>query len=185
MTTQLVIFIAYQFAVLVVVTIIQPLQDWLLGMPVLASLLFLPHGLRVLSAWFLGWRAVPVLFAASAAGHLSIYDTKDPTLVTVSSLSSALCATVAMQIIFLAVPEARTAEYERQTWRILLLIAVIAAFFNMIGQTAALLAAGKQIVFQGIGDLARIFNFALGDTLGMVAVFALLTLFFRLTRPKA
>lgn len=149
-----------------------------------ASLLYLPHGVRVLAAWFLGWRSVPVLFVASVVGHLAIYQTRTPELIVTSSLSSALCASLAMQIVLLAAPSVTAAQNERGTWRVLLLIALLSSGFNTVGQVVALVVSGRQINFASLFDLGHVFNFALGDVAGMVAVFAGLTLAFRWSRPS-
>lgn len=50
--------LAYVLAFLVTYDLLTPLQDvFFPEFPSHASLLFLPHGVRVLSAWLLGWRS--------------------------------------------------------------------------------------------------------------------------------
>lgn len=52
----------YLAAFLVVFEVVTPLQSMFFPeFPSRASLLFLPHGIRVLTAWLLGWRAIPAL----------------------------------------------------------------------------------------------------------------------------
>lgn len=52
----------YFVAFLVVFEVLTPLQSMFFpDFPSRASLLFLPHGIRVLTAWLLGWRAIPAL----------------------------------------------------------------------------------------------------------------------------
>lgn len=55
--------LAYIAASLLTFWVLMPLQNvFFPEYPSRASLLFLPHGVRVLSAWLLGWRAIPALF---------------------------------------------------------------------------------------------------------------------------
>ncbi|WP_299667037.1 hypothetical protein [uncultured Ruegeria sp.] len=51
--------LAYVVASLLTFEVLMPLQNMFFPeYPSYASLLFLPHGVRVLSAWLLGWRAI-------------------------------------------------------------------------------------------------------------------------------
>lgn len=53
---------AYFLTVVFTFLIVIPVQNFLFPeYPSRASLLFLPHGVRVLSAWLMGWRAIPAL----------------------------------------------------------------------------------------------------------------------------
>lgn len=53
---------AYLGAFLLTFEVLMPLQNaFFPEYPSRASLLFLPHGVRVLSAWLMGWRAIPAL----------------------------------------------------------------------------------------------------------------------------
>ena len=62
LTEMAVASLCYVVASLVTFRVLAPIQDLFLPQfPSRASLLFLPHGVRVLSAWLLGWRAVPAL----------------------------------------------------------------------------------------------------------------------------
>ena len=63
-------FVGFLAAWLLVDAVVTPFQRDTLGIQSWASLLYLPHGVRVLAAWFMGWRAVPTLFLATAAGHV-------------------------------------------------------------------------------------------------------------------
>lgn len=54
--------LCYILASLVTFKVVAPIQDLFFPQfPSRASLLFLPHGVRVLAEWLLGWRAVPAL----------------------------------------------------------------------------------------------------------------------------
>lgn len=62
-TETLIASLAYVAASLLTFWVLMPLQNvFFPEYPSRASLLFLPHGVRVLTAWLLGWRAIPALF---------------------------------------------------------------------------------------------------------------------------
>jgi len=62
----LVVSVAYITAYSLVLGFVSPLQQILLSNVILeVSLLFLPHGIRVLSFWFFGWRAAIYLLPAA------------------------------------------------------------------------------------------------------------------------
>lgn len=68
--------IAYIVAFSLVILVIGPTQSALITIPGTPtapdpSLLFLPHGVRILAAWLLGWRAVIVLLPGAAIMHFA------------------------------------------------------------------------------------------------------------------
>ena len=64
---------AYFAAILITFELVPPLQSLIFPeYSSRASLLFLPHGVRVLSAWLLGWRAIPALLPGVIATFLYV-----------------------------------------------------------------------------------------------------------------
>ena len=53
--------LAYIFGFLLTTHIVQPVQDWALGVEVFGSVLFFPHAVRVLTAWLYGWKSIFLL----------------------------------------------------------------------------------------------------------------------------
>lgn len=63
----------YFFTVMITFLIVIPVQNILFPeYPSRASLLFLPHGVRVLSAWLMGWRAIPALLPGVIAAFVYV-----------------------------------------------------------------------------------------------------------------
>ena len=61
--------LAYIFGFLLTTHIVQPVQDWALGVEVFGSLLFFPHAVRVLTAWLYGWKSIFLLMPGVVLGH--------------------------------------------------------------------------------------------------------------------
>lgn len=64
---------AYLAAIVFTFSVLMPVQNLLFPeYPSRASLLFLPHGVRVLSAWLLGWRAIPAMLPGVLAAFVYV-----------------------------------------------------------------------------------------------------------------
>ena len=61
--------LAYIFGLLLTTHIVQPVQDWALGVEIFGSLLFFPHAVRVLTAWLYGWKSIFLLMPGVILGH--------------------------------------------------------------------------------------------------------------------
>lgn len=85
--TSVVLFGLYLAAYAVVWAVVTPIQSWFLPeLTPFASLLFLPHGIRVLSASLLGARSVPAIILGELAGNYLFAGVTDPTLLVMSAL---------------------------------------------------------------------------------------------------
>ena len=62
--------LAYIFGLLLTTHIVQPVQDWALGVEIFGSLLFFPHAVRVLTAWLYGWKSIFFADARRYSGPL-------------------------------------------------------------------------------------------------------------------
>jgi signal transduction histidine kinase len=173
----IVVTIAY-CASFLAVTLIVPLQRALMpGHEELASLFFLPHGVRVLAFFFFGWMAMAfllpgkvIMWAAMALlfgyGGLSVWG-------SVVSLLSCLLAYEMAKIIFRKSAKAGP----RFSWQMVMTMGVIASLVNAIGLT--LLQAQRP-------DVAMMATYVLGDMLGLTCVMLGLMYYFRWSdRPRA
>lgn len=155
--------------------LITPLQERVVPeITVFASLVYLPHGVRVLSTWLCGWRAVlPLLIGSVIADFLfTPVEIRDllHTVIIQSWLIGVLCAPLAFELLRrLGAP----ADPRALTWRWLLVAGIVASVINSLGQT---------YVFSGLMKASEVIPvvllYALGDVVGLaVAALALMAIF--------
>ena len=168
-----VIFIAFVLAYALVDFVVEPIQHQFLSSSVMAgSLLFIPHGIRVLSVWLCGARALLPLIAAEFLGGIFLWQ-PDVGLDVLfgSSMVGGLGVYLTFEVFRLAGIEMRPdgKDSALTNWRSLILLASIASVFNSIG---------KQIFFGSLAPLTdeiiSIAMFWVGDTLGTFACLLLL-----------
>jgi len=168
-----VIFIAFVLAYALVDFVVEPIQHQFVSSSVMAgSLLFIPHGIRVLSVWLCGARALLPLIAAEFLGGIFLWQ-PDVGLDVLfgSSMVGGLGVYLTFEVFRLAGIEMRPdgKDSALTNWKSLILLASIASVFNSIG---------KQIFFGSLAPLTdeiiSITMFWIGDTLGTFACLLLL-----------
>jgi hypothetical protein len=169
----LIIVLAYTVGYLVVDFIVAPVQYLYLSRDfTVGSLLFIPHGIRVLAVWLCGSRAILPLIIAELFCTVMLWQ-PDVALSTSlgSSMVGALCVYLTFELFRLAGIEMRPdgKDSALTNWRSLILLASIASVFNSVG---------KQIFFGSLAPLADevliLGIFWIGDTLGTFACLLLL-----------
>ena len=102
----------------------------------LASVLFLPHAVRVLSVWLIGPKAFFALFPASLFISFLLlrheYDTLTLLLITLWGASSAVISFEFLRFMNLNVYPKNTGSI---SWRLLVLAGCLASFINCLGGT--------------------------------------------------
>ena len=168
-----IIFIAFVLAFALVDFVVAPIQYQFLSSSVMAgSLLFIPHGIRVLAVWLCGVRAILPLMAAEFLGGVFLWqpDVGFDVLLG-SSMVGGLCVYLTFELFRFAGIEMRPdgKDSALTNWKSLILIASIASVFNSIG---------KQIFFGSLAPLTdeimTLAMFWIGDTLGTFACLLLL-----------
>ena len=168
-----VIFVAFVFAFALVDFVVAPVQHYFVSSSTMAgSLLFIPHGIRVLAVWLCGVRAILPLIAAEFLGGIFLWQ-PDVSLDVLlgSSMVGGLCVYLAFELFRLAGIELRPdgKDSALTSWRSLILLASIASVFNSVG---------KQIFFGGLAPLTDeiliLVIFWIGDTVGTFACLLLL-----------
>jgi hypothetical protein len=168
-----VIALAYVVGYLLVDYIVAPVQYLYLSRDfTVGSLLFIPHGIRVLALWLCGSRAILPLIIAELFCTVMLWQ-PDVALSTSlgSSMVGGLCVYLTFEVFRLAGIEMRPdgKDSALTNWRSLILLASIASVFNSVG---------KQIFFGGLAPLADeiliLGIFWIGDTLGTFACLLLL-----------
>ena len=168
-----IIVLAYTVGYLVVDFMVAPVQYLYLSRDfTVGSLLFIPHGIRVLAVWLCGSRAILPLIIAELFCTVILWQ-PDVALSTSlgSSMVGGLCVYLTFELFRLAGIEMRPdgKDSALTNWRSLILLASIASVFNSVG---------KQIFFGSLAPLADeiliLGIFWIGDTLGTFACLLLL-----------
>lgn len=179
-----------QALIVAVVSVLYTLSFWLMDVVVVplqtlispsltdyALLIFLPHGVRVLTAWLFGWRSVLYLLAAAVVGHFVV--TPDVAITSSKALTWLVGASSGWLVIsalrLLGVPLGPDlALIGRDTWRYLIFGGIVASLFNSIGH-------GLVYQTEIFSELLRpvLFAFVFGDTMGTILCFGLALGLFR------
>ncbi len=168
-----------------VALVITPIQSYYLPeVSIFASLVYLPHGVRVLATWLLGLRAVVPLFIGNlAASFLFRSDAEwqllEPALMN-SMLVSALGAYMVFEVFRLFGKNLYTSGTDvsvKDAWKWLLLVGVLSSVLNSLGQS---------IVFSGFIDPESVLTvstiYAVGDLVGLSLSMIILMFIFRWLR---
>jgi hypothetical protein len=137
-----------------------------------ASLLFLPHGIRVLAVVLYGPRAgfVYLLFATGCLLILSDEGVKTNLTVLLQTIAGAGCAPLAMILLGFGFGHKTLSlgDVTPRSWRAFLMLIILSSLLNGVMQTAAI-----QLGNTGMGDIILSLKYTLGDILGSLVVFAL------------
>ncbi|NVK15869.1 MAG: hypothetical protein HWE35_16980 [Rhodobacteraceae bacterium] len=162
--------------------VVTPVQGiFLPEITVFASLVYLPHGVRILAVWLLGWRAVLPLVAGAFLSELifteaGVRQVMEPVLLQ-SIAVGAVSAYAAFEIAGLFGRNLYAGQSRRISWNSLLAVGALASLVN---------SAGQSVVFSGLifpGDQLPVMAvYAAGDLLGLAVCMLALTLIFRWLR---
>lgn len=162
--------------------LVWPIQEsFLPEITIFAQLVFLPHGIRVLAAWFCGWKSlVPLIVAPLVSYIIFSPDLPDPRLaplVLQLATVGALSAVLAFEALRLAGIDLYFGGRAELNWKLLLLVGGIAALLDAVGRV---LVYG-DLISQEIARLVLILVF-IGDFLGQILAMLILMLLFRWLR---
>ena len=173
-----IVFIAYCACYFFVSFVVTPIQ-MAAGFPQTsyASLLFLPHGVRVLSIWLYQARAVLPLFCA----HLLVYPIFWLGEITFSNLGLVLvgtfCAPLAFTLIGWIGFDVSVGNTKIIHWRSILLMGFIASIINSFGNSFILSPNIDPSL-----HLLTAATYLFGDTMGVFVLLLIILFGFRLTR---
>jgi hypothetical protein len=174
----LIIILAYVLCHGLTAQVVTPIQSLFLPeVTVFASLVYLPHGVRVLATWAYGWKAVPALVVGVAISAWLFSPPEDlnflePALIEGILVGSA-SAFVAFEITRLAGFNFYFGGSRKLHWKGLLAVGALSSVINSFGQT---------LVYSGLIDLEKVIGvwaiYATGDLIGLVVcMFALMFVF--------
>jgi hypothetical protein len=173
------VFLSFSFLFLLVEFIVTPVQRALnLPQTVHASLVFLPHGIRVLSIWLFQERAVIPLFLV----HLVTYTFFSPhggSALTYIGLVfvGTLCAPCAFVLVRATGIDISPKNVRVVHWRVILLVGFFASIINSIGNSFLL----SPTIHPSM-HLTTAATYMIGDTMGVLVVLVILLFLFRFKR---
>ena len=164
---------SYFLAFATTFAVVMPVQDAVLpAFGNYASLLFLPHGVRVIAAWMYGWRSLLFLAPGAVLTHSYLYGSAGFSLdYMVAVFFGVFCAALSFWFFALLGMDFRLYKSDRVNWRDILLAGGAASVLNSLGTT---------IFFDN--DLPTASARFVGDVTGMVVSIVLLMLIFRVLR---
>lgn len=164
---------AYFLAFATTFAVVMPVQDAVLpAFGNYASLLFLPHGVRVIAAWMYGWRSILFLAPGAILTHSYLYGSAGFSLdYMVAVFSGVVCAALGFWLFARLGLDFRIDRSDRVNWRDVMLVGAAASIVNSVG---------TKIFFDN--DLATASARLVGDVTGMVASIVILMLMFRAAR---
>jgi hypothetical protein len=140
------------------------------------SLVFLPHGVRVIAICYFGYKSIPALYTAEITGPILVYPQYYFDVWPAASIASMLAVVMACELVKWSgrnVKENIISPKNFSNYRSLLLVVVLSALFNSIGSNVvtSLLA---NVVIDGI----VVMRFFIGDVLGAIVLILFLSAVF-------
>ena len=132
-----IVMLLHVSAFIIQMTVILPFEIAAAGhIGSLASVLFLPHAVRVLSVWLLGPKAFFALFPASLfISYLFLRHDYDPGTLFLITLWGSASAVIAFEFLRLMNLDVYPKNAARINWRSLVFAGCLASFFNSVGGT--------------------------------------------------
>ncbi|MEY8118424.1 hypothetical protein AB9F26_09165 [Falsihalocynthiibacter sp. BN13B15] len=169
---------AYLVCFYVTFLIIFPFQNAVFGtIPVYASLLYLPHGVRVLVARFYGWKAVVFLAPATLQTHYYLSGWKGGAEINLISVgASLLCAPLSFWIYEKLKNAVGNGGKPNFDWRSLLIVGVMASLINALALNL------YHFDLSPMEMLRASLAYSIGDISGQFLIMFLLMMSFRWAR---
>ena len=170
-----VVMLAYVGLFVIQINFIWPIEKLYFGeLTAYASLLFLPHSVRVIATWLLGPKAILALFPASVISGYIIGTTIDNGLnFYLICLFSSASAVIAFEFLKLMKMNVYPSGNRMTSWRNVIFAGCLASFFNSLSSTYFRSTNLNE------GELFDIiFRYIVGDILGLlISMFVLMILF--------
>lgn len=173
-----VVIITYIGLFVLQASVIFPLQRAFFGEPTsYASILFLPHSVRVISAWLLGPKAILALFPATMIStYLYAPVTHHEPALYIHCLVSSASAVIAFEFLKLMKMNVYPSG-KMKSWRNVLFAGFLASFINLL---SGIYFTDDSLNIGRIVELSLIY--IIGDTLGLIVSMFVLIILFRYGR---
>ena len=161
------------------ITFSNPNQGWV------GSLVYLPHGPRVILYCFFGIRSLPALFLAETTGPALVYGDQYPDFWAIANIASLLSVVFAVEIIKWS--RVTTFNYSIMkkinfsNYKFLILVIILSALFNSIftNLIVGLFNSDMQI------SVTVVFRFFIGDIVGAFIFLIYLMIMFQLLSKRS
>lgn len=173
-SAEVLLFIAYVAAFMLMQHVARPIQDAFLTSTLVGTLLFLPHGVRVIGAWLFGHRSILPLVLGEVFGMYFVgYFHLPMAAVLQGAVVGGVSCFLAFEIFRLAGQNLYLDESRQLTsWRMLILLAGIGSVFNSFGHIIA-----YRDAFSFEDDIVQVLGFLVGDIGGTVVLLLVLVFF--------
>ncbi|WP_037296191.1 hypothetical protein [Roseobacter sp. AzwK-3b] len=136
-----------------------------------ATLIYLPHGVIVLTAWLYGWKSVAYLFPGQLITHILYWGPENFYSSRYFDLVAGACIGYVGVLVAVYVLENKKAVFTKRPWVEILLAGVIAALVN---------AAIKSLAYSV--TVPELFEILSGDLIGLLLLMFGLLLIFKVER---
>ena len=178
----LIIVLAYVLCHGLTALVITPAQSLIFPeITVFASLVYLPHGVRVLATWVYGWKAVPALVLGVSLSAWLFSPSEDlnflePALIE-SILVGSASAFIAFELVRLSGFNFYFGGARKLQWKGMIAVGALSSLLNSFGQT---------LVYSGLIEVDKVIGvwaiYAIGDLIGLVVCMIGLMFVFRWSR---
>ena len=124
-----------------------------------ASLLFLPHGVRVLTAWLYGYRSILLLAPASFIIFALRIEDEDLNLgFYIGPVFGVICAAVAFDVCARLGFDVRLRKNYKAKWRSVFIVGALSSVINSIGTNIAFGNDLRTAIAYWVGDVGGLFT---------------------------
>ena len=171
--------VAYIITFSVTLGFIFPLQQLLLNnVPSYIGLMFLPHGVRILTLYFYGWRGI--LYLLPACWLTAMLSQEQTGVVLVSSIVSLLCCYLGVQFMRILFSDTVSVSFAIKDWKLMLWGGILGSIFNGFGLT--LLNQTYKSTVDDSALLLEVMGFVVGDVLGLIFCLISIVYLYRMIR---
>ena len=164
----IIVSLAYIASYTVTIGLISPVQGMIFPNSTVADILFLPHGIIILAAYYYGWKALPLLLpSVYLMWYIDVYGNGillDP----IQPIISVVCCLIAVQL----ASRAFKGILEKE-WKLLL-------FSGVIGSVSSSVIT-NYILNMSFFNIT-VFQFIIGDISGQIILMVMLIYFFKFSR---
>jgi small basic protein len=140
------------------------------------SLVFLPHGVRVIGICYFGYKSIPALYVAEITGPILVYPQYYFDVWPAASIASMLSVVMACELVKWSgrnVKENIISPKNFSNYRSIALVVVLSALFNSIGSNVVTSLLANVVI-----DGFVVMRFFIGDVLGAVVLILFLSAVF-------